>query len=311
MKIRRWFSENLSFGRKYLKTTQRDLTFLIKEATRQMASVNLWDKTLHCEERGVSDESLCEEEVIVSLTSHGNRVHDAHLAIESIMQQTVLPNRIVLWLSKDEFQGKTLPIALQRQVERGLEIAYCEDLRSYTKLIPSLKRFPEACIITVDDDLAYRPDLLEKLIRSHISHPSDICASRIHRIVLDAAGRPVPYDNWNLCFEECPEENNLVFFTGCGGVLYPPDCFPEEVFNREVYLNVCPSADDVWFNAMRLLGGIRVTKVYSPTRKGDYLELPSSFVNPLWETNQKTDNDLAIAAVYGRYGLFEKLKGNN
>ena len=311
MKIRRWLSENLTFGRKYLKTTQRELTSVIKEANRQMTSVYLWDKTMHSNERGVSDERLCDEEVIVSLSSHGNRVHDVHLAIESIMQQTVLPNRIVLWLSKDDFQGKTLPIALQRQVERGLEIAYYDDLRSYTKLIPSLERFPGACIITVDDDLAYSPDLLEKMIQAHISHPSDICAARIHGIVLDAAGRPIPYDNWDWCVEECPEENNLVFFTGCGGVLYPPDCFPEEVFNREVYLNVCPSADDVWFNAMRLLGGIRVTKVYSPTRKGDYLELPSSFVNPLWETNQKTDNDLAIAAVYGRYGLFEKLNGNN
>lgn len=310
MKIRRWFSENVSFGRKYLRTSQRELSTAIQEVTRQMASVHLWDKTLHSTERGVSDERLCDEEVVVSLTTHGNRIHAVHLAIESIMQQTVLSNRIVLWLSKDAFQGETLPIALQRQVERGLEIAYCEDLGSYTKLIPSLKRFPGACIITVDDDLAYSPDLLEKLIRAHKSHPSDICAARIHRIVLDEAGSPIPYDEWGRCVEECPKENNLAFFTGCGGILYPPGCFTEEVFNRDVFLDACPSADDVWFNAMRLLSGVRVTKVFSSTRNGDYLALPSSQVNSLWAKNRKTNNDLAIAAVYGRYGLFEKLTGN-
>ena len=87
-------------------------------------------------------------------------------------------------------------------------------------------------------------------------------------------------------------------------------CFPEEVFNRDVYLKDCPTADDVWFNAMRLLGGIRVTKVYSPNRKGDYMALPSSRVNALWSKNRKGNNDLAIAAVYGRYGLYAKLANN-
>lgn len=310
MKITRWFSENLSFGRKYLKKTQKDLTFEVNDFAARLFSAQLWDKTLHSQERGVTDEKLCDEEVIVSLTSHGNRIHNVHLAIESIMQQTVHPNRIVLWLSKDEFQGKTLPIALQRQVERGLEIAYCEDLGSYTKLIPSLKRFPDASIITIDDDVAYNPDLLEKLIRAHIDHPTNICASRMHRIVLDADGHPIPYLDWEHRVEDCPEDNRLAFFTGVGGVLYPPGCFPEEVFDQDVYLDICGRTDDIWFNAMRLLGGVRVTKVFSTFSVGDYQPLPSSRVNALWANNRRMGNDRAIAAVFGRYGLFEKLTGD-
>ena len=310
MKITKWFSENLSFGRKYLRRSQRELTTLINEVTRRMTAVNLWDKTLQSKERGVSDEKLCGEEVVVSLTTHGDRIHTVHLAIESIMQQTVLPNRIVLWLSEEEFRGKTLPVALRRQLDRGLEIAFCEDLRSYTKLIPSLKRFPGACIVTVDDDLAYSPDLLEKLILGHTGHPSDICAARVHRIVLDSKGRPVPYVDWDLCVEDGPEEDSLAFFTGGGGVLFPPGCFPEEVFNRDVFLEICGSADDVWFNAMRLLSGVKVTKVFSATPKGDFLALPSSQVKPLFARNRRSGNDLAVAAVYGRYGLFGKLTGD-
>lgn len=309
MKITKWFSENVTFGRKYLTTSQRQLTNLIKEIQRNQSYTYWWDKTLHCQERGVSDERLCPEEVVVSLTTHGNRIYNVHLAIESIMQQTVRPNRIVLWLSEEEFKGRTLPVALQRQVDRGLEICFHEDLRSYTKLIPSLKRFPESCIITIDDDHAYNPDLVEKLVMAHGDHPSDICASRIHQIVLDGQGRPVPYNDWMYCVARCPDENNLAFFTGAGGVLYPPHCFSKEVFNQEVFLNLCGKADDVWFNAMRLRDGIRVTQVFSPNRKGDMVELLASQVTPLWKTNRvHHGNDPAIAAVYGRYDLFEKLK---
>lgn len=311
MKITRLFSENVSFGRKYLRQSQKELTTLITEMSGRMTSVYLWDKTLHSKERGVSDERYCDEEVVVSLTTYGDRIHDVHLAIESIMQQTMLPNRIVLWLAEDEFKGKTLPVALRMQLERGLEIAYCEDLRSYKKLIPSLRRFPEACIVTVDDDIAYSPDFIEKMVRAHKEHPSDICASRIHRIVLDATGKPAPYLEWQLCVEKCPKENNLAFFTGCGGILYPPGSLPEEVFNQDVFMGICSSADDVWFSAMRLLNGIKVTKIFSSNPEGDIVFLPSSRVTPLCTANRRVGNDDAIDAVFGRYGLFEKLTGAN
>lgn len=308
MKITKWFSENLSFGKKYLRTTQRELTILIDEAARSHANAYWWDKTLHCHERGVSDERLCPEEVVVSLTSYGNRIHDVHLAVESIMQQVVKPNRIILWLAENEFEGKTLPVALQRQLDRGLEIAFYKDLRSYKKLIPSLECFPEACIITIDDDVAYYPNVIEKFVMAHLDHPSDICAGRIHQILMDGQGRPLPYHDWIKCADTCPAINNQAFFTGVGGVLYPPHCFSEEVFNQAVYMSICEMTDDVWFNAMRVRDGIRLTPVFSPNRKGDYVLLHASSVAPLWNKNARQGNDLAIAAVYGRYGLFEKLK---
>lgn len=280
----------------------------IKKLTNCQMSNYLWDKTLHCKESGKTDMRICDEEVVVSLTSYGERIHNVHLAIESIMQQTVKPNRIVLWLAEDEFKGKTLPVALQMQQKRGLEIAYCEDLKSYKKIIPALKRFPEACIITIDDDLAYNPDMIEKLINAHKDRPSDICAVRMHGIVLDEERMPRPYDDWHYCVRKCPEKNNLAFFTTGGGVLFPPHCFLDEVYNKDVFMNICNTADDVWFNAMRLLNDIHVTKVFSPDSEGDFYQLSSSDINPLNASNwQEGGNDNAIKAVYGRYGLFEKL----
>lgn len=264
----------------------------------------LWDKTLHCKEPGVSSDRLCEEEVIVSLTSYGDRIHNVHLAIESIMQQTIKPNHIVLWLDESEFKGNVLPVALQMQQKRGLTIAYCEDLKSYKKLLPSLKSFPEASIITVDDDLAYNPDIIEKMINAHNENPSDICAIRMHGIRLRSDGKPMPYKDWWHCIDACPKDNELVFFTTGGGALFPPHCFSDEVFNKDVFMSICATADDVWFNAMRLLNGVKVTKVFSVNPLGDFTELFSSNINPLNRYNwHQGGNDEAISAVFSRYGL--------
>lgn len=282
----------------------------VKQQTAVQISNYLWDKTLNCKESGVSDKKQCDEEVVVSLTSHGDRIYLAHLAIESIMQQTVKPNRIVLWLAEDEFKGKTLPVALQMQQERGLEIAYCENLKSYKKLIPSLKRFPESCIITIDDDLAYNPDLLEKLISAHNDCPSTICASRIHGMLLDGPGKLKAYKDWQLCIEKCPENNNMAFFTTGGGVLFPPHCFNDEVFNKDVFMDICETADDVWFNVMRLLSGVEVKKVFAIRPDGDFSVLLSSEINPLMLNNWRDYNDKAISAVLGRYSSFDILKNN-
>ena len=272
----------------------------------------LWDKILHCREIGVSEKRMCDEEVVVSLTSFGGRIHDVCLAIESIMQQTVKPNRIVLWLAEDEFKGKSLPVALQMQQERGLEIAYCEDIKSYKKLVPSLKLFPDACIITIDDDAAYCPDIVEKLIDSHKDKPSDICAMRMHVMVLDDKDKLKPYEEWDMCVKECPKNNNLAFFTNGGGVLYPPHRLSDEVFNKDVFLDICETADDVWFNAMRLLSGIQVVKVFSQDQDGGYFMLASSKLDPLEKKNwEGGGNDRAIYNVFERYGLFEKLKIRN
>lgn len=53
------------------------------------------------------------------------------------MTHTVMPDRIVLWLSKDEFSEENIPEILKRQRAKGLTIDYCTDVKSYRKIIPT------------------------------------------------------------------------------------------------------------------------------------------------------------------------------
>lgn len=267
---------------------------------------------LTTKEPGVSDERLCDHEVVVSLTSFGQRIFDVPLAIESIMQGTVKPNRIVLWLSEEEFKGKPLPKILELQIERGLQVEFCEDIRSYKKLIPSLKRFPSACIITIDDDVIYGNDFVERFVFAHQEKPDAVCAGRIHKVKLVGESMPSSYLNWDYCVECYGATSPLLFPTGVGGVLYPPGCFTQEVFAQDVFMDICPYADDIWFYAMRLKNHVPITQVYTGKPQGYFMELPSGDLNSLSTQNTNAENcrnDIQLKAVFEKYCLYGMLKG--
>src|SRR5690606_22827294 len=72
-------------------------------------------------------------EVVVSLTSFPARINTVWLVIESLLRQKVKPDKLILWLSKDQFSSiDVLPKRLKSQILRGLEIRFVEgDLRSH------------------------------------------------------------------------------------------------------------------------------------------------------------------------------------
>ena len=268
----------------------------------------LIEKALHCTDMGVTDERLCNEELVVSLTTYGRRIYGVAPTIESIMQGSVKPNRIVLWLD-EAIQNRPLPVALQQQQKRGLEVAFCKDVRSYKKLVPTLCKYPEASIITIDDDAIYRYDLIEKLLNEHIIYPDEIIANRIHRIILGDDHRPISYLKWDQCSD--PEDNSyLNFFTGVGGVLYPPHSLPKETFNEEVFLNICKSADDIWFYAMSIMAGTHTRKCPTYNIYGDEFVMCDD-VQDMALSNENNDqtqcmNDIQFKAVFDRYNLWNK-----
>ena len=266
----------------------------------------LHEKMMCSKELGITKETISDYEIVVSLTTYGVRIHDVYLAIESIMQGTIKPNRIVLWLSEDEFKGNNLPISLQKQMKRGLEVEYCSDIRSYKKLIPSLKKFPNSCIITIDDDLMYDFDLVEKLVHTHDKHPNCICANRLHRMKLDEYKMPLSYMEWDWGVANI-DNSRLSFFTTGGGTLFPPHVFSAEVFNESVFMSDCPFADDVWFNAMRLLSNIHVIKSQTRSLDGDdFINISNVQYMGLYIENTNSmccRNDIQISTIWKRYEI--------
>lgn len=264
--------------------------------------------TFNSDKQGVADESDCRHEVVVTLTTYGRRLYDVYLAIESIMQGSIRPDRIILWL-EEGLRGTILPISLQRLQTRGLEIDYTKDIRSYKKLIPTLLKYPEAICITIDDDLIYNFDLLENLIRSYKSSPGYIHANRVHYVRTTNDGYPLPYNDWGFC-KGVEDPSVFNFATGCGGVLYPPHSLSPEVFDENTFMQLAPKADDVWFYAMALLNGMRVKKSFTRSEVGEeYIQNEEVQSQTLNQFNVAGGgNDPQIKAVFEKYGIYEILK---
>lgn len=288
--------------RKYLGQFKARISHWIRWSIRTMKID--W-RIANCHEPGITEQKYCDADIVVSLTTHGKRLQTVYLAIESIMQQTTKPNRILLWLS-DELRGMPLPQSLQALVKRGLEIMYCTDMRSYTKLLPTLKSCPESVIITIDDDVIYDKQMIEWMIRDYQKDSSLIYFNRGHRITLKN-GMPNKYTEWDFVISDY-DISPLNFPTGMGGVLYPINCFLPEVFNDKVFMDICPLGDDIWFKAMALYSKVSCRKVFNPVGMGSYLINEKVQYMGLIHQNIGMDrNDEQLTAVFKAYALYDKL----
>lgn len=141
----------------------------------------------------------------------------------------IRPDHIVLWLSKYDQNGtqittiEDLPKNIRRLHRMGVEIEFVEDIRSYRKLLPALERFPNAIVVTADDDILYPSGWLENLLRGHEQHTDAIVCYRGTQILLDQNGL-APYKQWPE-YTRRDEPSYLLFAQGGEGALYPQAVF--------------------------------------------------------------------------------------
>ena len=178
-----------------------------------------------------------------------------------------------------------------------------QNLRSYTKLIPALKKYPNNIIVTADDDIFYEKDWLKKLVKGYEHNKNCIICHRAHKVQLDT-NTLAPYKKWPKKIKSSkPSFSN--FLTGVGGVLYPPNCLYKDILNEELFIKLAPNADDVWFWAMAILNNTKIAVV-----KNSIVNL--TYVNParerglinevtLFSSNKKGGNDSQIKNVLNHY----------
>jgi hypothetical protein len=201
--------------------------------------------------------------LIVSLTSFPQRITEVKYAVYSLLDQTVRPEKIVLWLAENQFPNKEkdLPDELLAFKRYDFDISWCEDLRSYKKLIPGIERFPDHFIATADDDIYYDRTWLEKLWKSHLEHPGCVICHVAKTVEFDATGKIIPFTEWKRnTKDDRPPRLNVQL--GAGGALYHKKYLHTDVCKKELFANLAPYADDLWFYFMALLGGasVRVAK---------------------------------------------------
>lgn len=110
------------------------------------------------------------ERIIVSLTTWAPRIMNIPAVLDSIFSQTVKPDKVVLNLSEGEY----VPPAVNEYLRtHEVEVCFVPDTKVYKKLVPTLKRYPQDCVITVDDDWIYPSGMIEDFMTVHREFPDN------------------------------------------------------------------------------------------------------------------------------------------
>ena len=234
---------------------------------------NCKPRVIDLSESGIAS---CKREVpvIVSLTSFPERINTVIKTLKTLLIQTMKPDMVLLWLAPEQFPNREddLPEELLELKKYGLTIDWYKDIRSYKKIIPTLKKYPEAVIITTDDDIYYAPDTVETLYNSYLEHKDEIQAHRCD--VLRVEGGKILWAKTRELYLDKNRgkssfKNRL---TGYGAVLYPPGCFYKDVCDEDLIKKLLPTHDDIWLWAMAVLNGVKTRLVKGYSESIDYVE---------------------------------------
>ncbi|MDE5900916.1 MAG: glycosyltransferase [Muribaculaceae bacterium] len=237
-------------------------------------------------------------QVIVSLTSFPAAIGFAGRAIKSVLEGSVKPDKVVLYLTFSQFGDKGIPHELTDMARNNpvFEIRnYDRDIRSYRKLIPALIDFPEAVIVTIDDDVAYHRHMLRDILRMHSLYPDSVLAHRAKRIRPELPYRKWSKYRWYHFLTQKARRSFLNIQTGVGGVLYPPHCLKGEMLDVELFTRIAPTTDDIWFWAAAVANGTRIMPVPFGHNKPHGLGKPREL--SLKTTNFKSGEDRNTAAI--------------
>lgn len=242
-----------------------------------------------------------EKKIILSLTSFPSRIEVVGYVIKSLFNQTVKPDRIILWLADEQFLNKQLPDLLKELCEKGLEIRYCEDLKSHKKYHYALQEQREdELVITYDDDIIYPENSVEMLYKTHLNFPRCIVCNRAAEAFIEN-GRIVPYNKWKVYSSEGVNKASAHLFPSTGsGTLYPYGSISKEAFNTKNMMECAFSADDLWMRFMSALEGTKVIKTRKCHRTFSVLE-DSQKESLQVENCLNNGNDLAMERLCEKY----------
>lgn len=176
--------------------------------------------------------------LIVSLTTWYKRVLNLPTVIDSILSNTILPDKIVVNLSEEDFPNRELPESVSNYLSayHFIEFIWHKDnMKVYKKFLPTLKKYPDATIITADDDRRYPMHFIETLLKAHKQYPNNPISGNyyyMHGIKYHCGAASLVearfLEGWeeyyNLDFlQKCPADD--VFYTWLAlknGYLYKP-----------------------------------------------------------------------------------------
>ena len=121
-----------------------------------------------------SEKLKLDEDLYVSFTSWPKRIGYCARTVRMMTNQTMVPTKIILNLSLEEFpeREKSLPEDLVDELRENdlFEICWVEkNTYVWKKIIPTMMKYPDALVLSVDDDIDYPSNYIEEMFREYVN----------------------------------------------------------------------------------------------------------------------------------------------
>lgn len=240
--------------------------------------------------------------IIVSLTSYPARFSSIGLCLKSLLRQNRRPDRIIVWLGSDTAESDVTP-EMRRFEDLGVEYRIDPDhnYKSHKKYYYAMREFPDAIIVTADDDLIYPKNWLKTMIKAHRKYPDCVVCRRTH-LIRKNGEEILPYNQWiDQCRSIHTPSFSLVGTSG-SGKLYPPHALDERALDPDAFMRLCTNADDLWVKCMEVLAGKKA--VFAKNWKVDLRSTRHSQSESLASGNVgRGENDLFLKQTMDAYGI--------
>ena len=141
-----------------------------------------------------------------------------------------------------------------KQLDNRIEINICEHKwRSCNKLLPTITKYPEDVVITVDDDTNYPIDSLKTLVEEYEKNPDCIITHEVNPIIV----RNGKFEMYVDCLDIKMKQKEFgKYLSNC--CLFPPHVFDNsDVFDYEKMIECTDGThDELWFWVNSTINGV-------------------------------------------------------
>lgn len=220
--------------------------------------------------------------VSINLTTTLQRIPLCRIALTSLLSQSHCPDCINLWVSENPYledsgispdDVESLLLDFLPEKNRDLiHVHWVGNTGPYRKLMPILRAAEDSeVIVTADDDIFYGKHWLSKLLEAYGRSGCKAVAARVRIKRINFIGRKTSYLYWKIKSEPTILAENFVVTFGGGAVLRRSMFRPHDILD-DSYLNVAPTADDLWYSKLLRLNNNKIVVVPSALEELFFVE---------------------------------------
>ena len=251
--------------------------------------------------------------ISVNLTTTYQRLNLCRIALSSLLLQSRLPDQVNLWVSdqpylrdkgiSDSGAIKELIDSLPEATRNRVCVRWVANTGPYRKLIPVLRQAgPDDVIVTADDDIFYGRNWLSGLVAAYEDAGGKPVAARVRTKRTNFLGKKTSYLFWNLINQPKTVEDGFIVTFG-GGVVLTRAMFREQDIADDSFLNVAPTADDLWYSKLLRLNHNEVVVVPSLLKELNFIQHNDGLTNHNWPKVVSLFHKIRLR-VWDRYAGF-------